>query len=56
VVVYPWKKCKNIKVFNINEMITIRLHVLMNGFVENYMIWTSHGEERLEGIIMHHFL
>jgi hypothetical protein len=50
------KMQKNIKVFNINEMITIRLLVLMNGFVENYMIWTSHGEERLEGIIMHHFL
>jgi hypothetical protein len=34
VVICPCKKCKNIRVFNINETITIRSHVLMNGFVE----------------------
>jgi hypothetical protein len=36
------QKCKNIRVFNINETITIRSHVLMDGFVEDYM----NGEER----------
>jgi hypothetical protein len=37
-VVPPCKKCKHIRVISINETISMRSHVLMNGFVEDYMI------------------
>ncbi|KAM0890273.1 hypothetical protein ACQ4PT_027104 [Festuca glaucescens] len=43
VVVCPCKNCKNIRV--IKDPTTIRPLVLMYGFVEDYMIWTSHGEK-----------
>jgi hypothetical protein len=41
------KICKNIRAFSIIETISIRSHMLMNGFVEDYMTWTSHGEPML---------
>jgi hypothetical protein len=37
------KICKNMRVFT--DTTTIRLHVLVGGFVEDYMIWTYHGEK-----------
>jgi hypothetical protein len=37
------KICKNMRVFS--GTTTIRSHTLMGGFVENYMIWTYHGEK-----------
>ena len=39
----PCKPCKNMRVFS-NKTI-IRSHVLISGFVDNYMIWNKHGEE-----------
>ena len=39
----PCRTCKNLRVFS-NTTI-IRSHVLISGFVDNYMIWNKHGEE-----------
>ena len=39
---YPCRTCKNLRVFS-NTTI-IRSHVLISGFVDNYMIWNNHGE------------
>ncbi|RLN12218.1 hypothetical protein C2845_PM09G13660 [Panicum miliaceum] len=39
------KTCKNVEVFS--DITTIRLHVLVGGFVKNYIIWTYHGEKAL---------
>ena len=38
----PCRPCKIMRVFN--DTTKIRLHVLVGGFVEDYMIWTYHGE------------
>jgi hypothetical protein len=38
----PCKTCKNMIVFT--DTTTIRSHVLVGGFVEDYMIWTYHGK------------
>jgi hypothetical protein len=37
------KICKNMRVFS--DTTTIRSHMLVDDFVENYMIWTYHGEK-----------
>ena len=37
------RTCKNLRVFS--NTIIIRSHVLISGFVDNYMIWNKHGEE-----------
>ena len=39
----PCRTCKNLRVFS-NATI-IRSHLLISGFVDNYMIWNKHGEE-----------
>ena len=39
----PCKTCKNIRVFSYTT--TIGSYVSVGGFVENYMIWTYHGEK-----------
>jgi hypothetical protein len=39
----PCKTCKNMRVFR--EITTIRSHVLVGDFIENYNIWTYHGEK-----------
>ena len=39
----PCKTCKNLRVFS--DTTIIRSHVLISGFVDNYMIWNKHGEE-----------
>jgi hypothetical protein len=39
----PCKTCKNMRVFT--DTTTIRLHVLVGGFIEDYMIWMYHGEK-----------
>ena len=39
----PCKPCKNMRVFS--DTTIIRSHVLISGFVDNYMIWNKHGEE-----------
>ena len=39
----PCKPCKNMRVFS--DTTIIRSHVLISGFVDNYMIWSKHGEE-----------
>ncbi|XP_072147941.1 uncharacterized protein [Setaria viridis] len=39
----PGKTCKNMRVFS--ETTTVRLHVMVRCFIEDYMIWTSHGEK-----------
>jgi hypothetical protein len=39
----PYKTCKNMRVFN--DTTTIRSHMLVGAFIENYMIWTYHGEK-----------
>jgi hypothetical protein len=38
----PCKTCKNMRVFS--DTTIIRSYVLVGGFVDNYMIWTYHGE------------
>jgi hypothetical protein len=37
------KTCKNMRVFS--NTTTIRSHVFVDGFIENYMIWMYHGEK-----------
>ena len=37
------RPCKNMRVFS--DATIIRSHVLISGFVDNYMIWNKHGEE-----------
>jgi len=39
----PYKLCKNMRVFS--DTTVIRSHVLISGFVDNYMIWNKHSEE-----------
>jgi hypothetical protein len=39
----PCKTYKNMRV--LTDIVTIRSHVLVGGFVEDYMIWTYHGEK-----------
>jgi hypothetical protein len=39
----PCKICKNIRVFS--DTTIIRSHVLVCGFVDNYIIWMYHGEK-----------
>jgi hypothetical protein len=39
----PCKACKNMRVFS--DATAIRLHMLVGGFVENYMFWIYHGEK-----------
>ena len=36
------KACKNLRVFG--DPTTIRSHVIVSGFVKDYMIWKKHGE------------
>ena len=38
----PCRVCENFKVFS--EPTTIRSHVIVSGFVKDYMIWKKHGE------------
>lgn len=40
----PCKICKNEAMYPSNERDTIRFHLLKNGFVKNYCVWTKHGE------------
>ena len=39
----PCKLYKNMRVFS--DTTVIRSHVLISGFVDNYVIWNKHGEE-----------
>jgi len=39
----PCRTCNNMRVYS--DTAIIRLHVLMSGFLDNYMIWNKHGEE-----------
>ena len=39
----PCRTCKNLRVFS--DTTIVRSHVLISGFVDNYMIWNKHGEE-----------
>ena len=39
----PCKTCKNLRAFS--DTTIIRSHVLISGFVDNYMIWNKHGEK-----------
>ena len=39
----PCRTCKNLRVFS--DTTIIRSHVLISGFIDNYMIWNKHGEE-----------
>ena len=38
----PCFDCKNLRVFN--DPTTIRSHVIVRGFVKDYMVWKQHGE------------
>jgi hypothetical protein len=38
----PCKVCKNIVMFKDHEV--IREHLVQSGFMDNYIIWTKHGE------------
>jgi hypothetical protein len=38
-----YKICKIMRVFS--DTTTIRSHMLVGSFVENYILWTYHGEE-----------
>ena len=38
----PWKAYRNLRIFN--DPTTIRSHVLVSGFVKDYIIWKYHGE------------
>jgi hypothetical protein len=40
----PCKTCKNMNMRVFTNTTTITSHVLVDGFVKNYMIWTYHGE------------
>jgi hypothetical protein len=47
----PCKLCKNVVMFKDREV--IREHLVQSGFMDNYFIWTKHGETqlRIESII-----
>jgi hypothetical protein len=38
----PCKVCKNVVMFKYREV--IREHLVQSGFMDNYFIWTKHGE------------
>jgi len=38
----PCFDCKNLRVFS--NPTTIRSHVIVSGFVKDYMVWKQHGE------------
>ena len=38
----PYRKCKNLKVWA--DTVTIRSHVIVEGFVDDYSTWIHHGE------------
>jgi hypothetical protein len=48
---YPCKVCKNDVMFKYRE--AIREHLVWSGFIDNYFIWTKHGETqpRIKNII-----
>jgi hypothetical protein len=47
----PCKVCKNNMIFKDHEV--IREHLVRSGFMDNYFIWTKHGETqpRIESIV-----
>jgi hypothetical protein len=47
----PCKVCKNVVMFKDREV--IRKHLVWSGFMDNYFIWTKHGETQpaIENII-----
>jgi hypothetical protein len=45
------KTCKNMRIFT--DTTTIRSHVLVGGFVKNYMIWTYHARMFHLQLIIH---
>jgi hypothetical protein len=42
----PCKVCKNVVIFKDREV--IREHLVHSGFMDNYFIWTKHGETQPE--------
>jgi nitrite reductase/ring-hydroxylating ferredoxin subunit len=41
----PCKVCKNVVIFKDREV--IHEHLVRSGFMDNYFIWTKHGETQL---------
>ena len=44
----PCKVCKNEAMYPCSDHETIRFHLLKNGFVKNYYIWTKQGDIGLD--------
>jgi hypothetical protein len=42
IIICPCKDCKNLMIFS--DVITIREHLIMRGFVPDYIVWIHHGE------------
>jgi hypothetical protein len=43
---YPCKVCKNVVMFKDHEVILD--HLVQSGFIDNYFLWTKHGETQPE--------
>src|SRR6266542_2544401 len=40
----PCRDCKNLMLFPLAQLSTVREHLLRRGFMEDYTCWTKHGE------------
>src|SRR6266498_5201952 len=43
---YPCRDCKNLTLFPLAQLSTIRGHLLCRGFTEDYTCWIKHGENK----------
>src|SRR6266540_3642739 len=41
----PCRDCKNLRLFPLAQLSTMRGHLLRRGFTEDYTCWTKHGEK-----------
>jgi hypothetical protein len=41
-IICPYKDCKNLMAFP--DVTTIREHLIMRGFIPDYIVWIHHGE------------
>jgi hypothetical protein len=44
VIYYPCKVCNNNMIYLYNDREIIREHLVQSGFMDNYFIWSKHGE------------
>ena len=48
---YPYHHCKNLMLFPLAQLSTVRGHLLCRGFTEDYTCWTKHGENNNNNVI-----